>query len=141
MSNYIAKLGEELNFVLERACASQPEHFAGYCANVEFWCSEYEHLGALVDGYEDRLAKMKEATNRFLKEDDRKPQNLDEFGEPHQMPEDTSRPSNRARLAQEAERNFRRFLKRGLELECLDPDLHDDIIDRIGPPRERHRAI
>ena len=44
MSVYLLKIGGSLAEVLEHAASAQPEQFAGYAANFDFWVAEFEHL-------------------------------------------------------------------------------------------------
>ncbi len=141
MSQYVLRIGEALNFVLENACAAQPEQFAGYCGNIEFWYSEYAHLEALVEGYEDRLDRMRDARQRFMDEADRSPQNKDEFGELYQTPRPTTTKSQRKDVLINAKDNLKRFLNRGRGLGCIDIELYDTIMEKLEPTSERHRAL
>ncbi|MBW3599095.1 MAG: hypothetical protein KY475_17720 [Planctomycetes bacterium] len=94
MSHYLIEIGEALASVLERATTTQPEQFAGYIANLDFWLGEYEHLATVVAGYDERLRRLREAYDRYLGEQSG-PHNLDDVGDPYAAPARTTKPHER----------------------------------------------
>src|SRR5262245_57754811 len=83
MSRYLIEIGEALAKVLENASSSQPEQFAGYVANLDFWLSEFEHLVAASGGFHERFKTMSQARNDYLATHGGG-NNLDDCGQPYQ---------------------------------------------------------
>ena len=59
--SYIEDICEPLITTLERASNLPAHQLAGYVANLDFWLSEAKHCLQIVDGYEQRFERMKDA--------------------------------------------------------------------------------
>ena len=131
MSLYLIKIGESLAEVLERAASAQPEQFAGYAANFDFWVAEFEHLVWVNDGYNDRLKAMQAAWRGYVAAQGG-PHNLDDVRTPYQMALRTTRPKERIGIIARNRKALARLIKRALKLDLIDFPRHDELLERIG---------
>ena len=141
MSRYIVNIGKELCFVLKNACSSQPEQFAGYCANLDFWMCEFRHLKEISDSYETRLIRMTEARNGYLEAGNTRPQNLDDCSEPYQRPRRTTQDGERHRVVEEAMNHLLRFCERGLDLGTIHIEDYDNAVRELEQGRETYKSL
>jgi hypothetical protein len=125
MSQYELDLAASLAHVLERAAASQPEMFAGYVANLEFWCRELDHLHDVHDGHGERLETMRLGSARYLEAHHGTVHNVDEFGTPFQGVRETTTSRERVEAVKRCRNAFRKILQRALDLELIDLDGFD----------------
>ena len=130
MSLYIISIGEPLAIVLERAARAQPEQFAGYCANLDFWVGEAEHFFSVVDSFEGRFQSMKRASEEYL-EVEHQVGNLDEFGEPYQRVRESTTDGDRQRMRRRVHAAMKRVLDRAFDLRLLEIEAFDDLIKRV----------
>jgi hypothetical protein len=60
--SYIDDISKALLLVLDHASDDSPEAFAGYATNRDFWVAETAHCLAVIQGYDERFQRMKEAS-------------------------------------------------------------------------------
>ncbi len=132
MSNYTDNLGASLQRALAGVPRAQPAQIAGYWANREFWLAEFEHLLAVIDGFDERLERMRLAYDQYAQRYGGE-HNTDEFGVPRQRPRDRASPSQRRDDASDA----RTSLKALCEWPgCNFPRSTKNEIERAGAYRE-----
>jgi len=68
MEPYVQRIGESLYRVLDRARRAQPEAFAAFVANLEFWVEEFEHLRQVAESSTERRKRNKEARRAYVAE-------------------------------------------------------------------------
>jgi hypothetical protein len=124
-------IGEALANVLERAAAAQPEQFAGYVANLDFWLEEYEHLVRVKEGFEARNEKMRVAFEAYATEHGG-PHNRDDTGGWHQGFHPTTAKQDRNGMIVRNRLALARIIRRALKLSIIDFPRHDDLLERIG---------
>ena len=61
MSNYTYNLGVSIERALSGVPKAQPALVAGYWSNRDFWLDKFSHLLFVIDGFDERLAKMEAA--------------------------------------------------------------------------------
>lgn len=96
MSKYIYNLSTSLERALSGVPRAQPAQVAGYWANREFWLEEFEHLLSVIDGFDERLRRMRTAYNRHSRHEGE--HNRDEFGNPRQRVGDPTSPASGATM-------------------------------------------
>jgi hypothetical protein len=64
--SYVIDTASALADVLSHAAALSPHRVAGYAANAEFWLTEVQRCFQVLDGYEARFARMREATDAYV---------------------------------------------------------------------------
>ena len=132
MSRYIESIGNALAEVLDRCARSRTEQFAGYCANLEFWISECEHLRGLIEGFDRRFEIMKSASDRYqtqLSHDTSR----DDCGVPYQSVKRTTSNGDRERVYGSVKSSMSKILRRAYDLELIDLDDFDRFSDRVPP--------
>lgn len=99
-----------LSELLAEGLRAEPAQVAGKWVNREFWHDEFAHLLNVIDGFDERLQRMKSVyeqhSRRVGDEYDR-----DEFGNPHRRISDPTSPKQRREDASGASvciENFRR---------------------------------
>lgn len=132
MSQYLIDIGESLANVLERAAAAQPEVFAGYVANLDFWVSEIEHVRKVEEGFGSRLKAMRDAGKRYLNEIGTERHNYDDAGVPLQEIRANTSPSERRKIVTRCRKALERILNRTLKLELIEPELHDSVLKQMA---------
>lgn len=120
--------------VLQRAANAQPEQFAGYWSNIEFWMAEYEHLIGITTGYEKRLDAMKSAFDQYVAMHGG-PHNLDEGGTPYQAITKTNS-SERREAVWAAKEVLERLVEPAHQLGMIDYPQRDQFIERIKIARQ-----
>jgi hypothetical protein len=135
MSKYIADICETVAGVLDRATRAQPEQFAGYWANVEFWISEYEHVVDVAAGYEDRFQSMKAARDQYIQLHGG-PHNLDDSGHPYYSFRPSKR-SDRLDSIGAVQRALERFVERAQQLGIIGFEDSDRVMERIVSARRQ----
>ncbi len=141
MSRYLTNIGNELCFVLQQACKAQPEQFAGYCANLDFWVAEYRHLKSIIEGYETRLCRMQDARDAYLAAGNTRPQNFDDYGNAYQHPRQTSKQTDRNQILESAREHMLQFCDRGLQLGTISTDDYDTITRELTAQHIPHKSI
>lgn len=131
MSHYLISIGESLAIVLERAAKAQPEQFAGYVANIDFWFDEYRHLVSVSDGYTARRQEMQTAYSAYAATHGG-PSNLDDTCAPYQGIVPTSSPHDRHEILNRNRDALARIVRRALSLELIDYPRHDELLESIG---------
>ena len=63
---YLDERTTSLVRVLDHATDLKAHRLTGYVANLEFWTDEVASVLKAIDGYPDRAARLKEATQRYL---------------------------------------------------------------------------
>ena len=58
---YIDEITAPVVRVLSHASQLPPHRFAGYAANADFWVGEVRHCLDVIDGYDKRFRKLKDA--------------------------------------------------------------------------------
>lgn len=116
MSRYINRIGDAIENALSQVPSAQPSQVAGYWANRDFWLCEFQHLLDTIDGYDQRLAKMKTPQDLYVAEHGGREHNRDEFGEPYQHVRDTTKSSTRRSAASNARTVLKALADRALDL-------------------------
>ena len=130
MSNYIYNLGTSIERALARVPSAQPEQVAGYWANREFWLSEFDHLLAVIEGFDGRLAQMRDAYDCYVKGHGGE-HNADEFGVPRQRIGDPTSPSQRRQDAAGARSALKALADRAMDLRIATGDEYNLFIRRL----------
>ncbi len=136
MSLYLIRLGEALAEVLERTRTTQPEQFAGYWANLEFWLGEFSHLASIRNGYEQRFQTMKEGMQDYVVRNGRR-HNIDDAGVPFQGVVKTTSQTDQNQIVTRCKDAMERMIERAVSLGLIDFLQHDALLLRI---REAERA-
>ena len=131
MSVYILSLGDSLKSVLASVVSCQHSQFAGYCANIEFWFSEAEHLHEISSTYEDRLERMKKGVKSY-KRLGFSEGNFDDCNEPYQSVGRTSKKGDRKRICAEVSEGLQKFIERAYGLELIDEQRFFELEDRLS---------
>ena len=127
MSNYTYNLGASIERALMQVPSAQPAQVAAYWANREFWLKEFEHLLCVIDGYDDRLAKMKLAYSTYSRLAGGE-YNRDEFGTPRQRIIDTASDKKRREDASGARTALKRMADRALDLSIATIEEYDGFL-------------
>ena len=130
MSLYARNLSGALVDALARIPTAQPSQIAGYWANRTFWIKEFMHLLDVVDGYDDRLARMKHAQDEYVQRHGG-PHNSDQFGNPRQQVRDTTNPSSRRFAASEARTALKALADRAMDLSIATSKEYADFLSNL----------
>ena len=128
MSNYIYNLGASIERALAGVPTVQSAVIAGYWANREFWLDEFAHLVSVIDGFDERLARMESAFDANT-ENDEPDENL--YGTPTHRVRDPTSPRQRREDASGARKALKTLAERSLNLEIATADEYDAFIQRI----------
>jgi hypothetical protein len=131
MSRYLVQIGESLATVLEGALRAQPEHFAGYFANLDFWIAEFRHLRAGVDGFDQRFLQMKEASAEYLTAHGGR-HNRDDACVPYQEVTKTTKKHDRNAVAARCKTALERWVERAFQLGLLRIERRDQLLTEIA---------
>ena len=134
MSKYISNISEILAGVLDRATRAQPEQFAGYWANIDFWIAEYEHLVAIAAGYDQRINAMKAAYDQHIREHGG-PHNFDDCGKPYQRVKPSKR-GDRKEAVRAVKEALDRVVERAHRMGMIDFDERDRLSERVKVARQ-----
>jgi hypothetical protein len=66
LETYIDRLCGALTYVLERAATGNADRLASYAHNVDFWIDDADHCPRVVDGYEERYARLQEVQQEVV---------------------------------------------------------------------------
>ena len=130
MSNYIYNLGASIERALSSVPSAQPEQVAGYWENRDFWLSEFDHLLAVIEGFDVRLDRMRDAYDRYAKRHGGE-HNTDEFGVPRQRIRDPTSPSQRRQDASGARTALKALADRALDLRIATGEEYDTFVRRL----------
>lgn len=130
MSLYIRNLSRAIEDALSRIPTAQPSQIAGYWANRRFWIAEFNHLLDVIEGFDERLAKMQIAQDVYV-QNHGGPQNRDEFGNPRQQVRDTTNPSSRRFAASEARTALKALADRALDLHIASRSEYDTFVAHL----------
>lgn len=131
---YLDERTTSLVRVLDHATDLKAHRLSGYVANLDFWTDEVVALCRAIDGYPERTARIREATQRFLgdlAEQGKKAPTSAIFCECGcvEDPCDTDigvttahKPVDLARMREKIIDSFRRFVKRAYKAGLVDPD-------------------
>jgi hypothetical protein len=137
MSQYIYNLGACIERALSGVPRAQPAQIAGYWANRDFWLAEFEHLLAVIDGFDARLEPMRiayeEHSQRLGGE-----HNADEFGVPRQRVSDPTSPQQRRQDAAGARSALKKLADRSLDLKIADANEYDAFVIRLRITGREH---
>ena len=131
MSLYILRLGEVLAEILEHARGAETPQFAGYCANMTFWLSEYEHIETITRTYTKRLNVMRKARANFMAETGAL-SSCDDCGDPYQSVKPTTTGGDRQRMLARIRTALRQIIERARKLEIIDVDELDEFFERLS---------
>ena len=130
MSLYVRNLSRALVDALSRIPTAQPSQIAGYWANRGFWIAEFAHLLDVMDGYDDRLARMQLAQDAYI-EKHGGPHNRYEFGNPKQQVRDTTNSSSRRFAVSEARTALKALADRAMDLHIASTKEYDSFISDL----------
>lgn len=130
MSLYLIRVGEALAEVLERTRTTQPEQFAGYWANFDFWLGEFSHLASIRNGYERRFQIMTEGMQGYVDRHGRR-HNIDGAGVPFQGVVRTTSQTDRNQVVTRCKDAMERMVERAVNLGLIDFNQHDDLLLRV----------
>ena len=130
MSLYVRNLSKALVDALARVPSAQPSQVAGYWANRGFWMKEFSHLLDVMDGYDERFARMQLAQDSYVQTHGG-PHNRDEFGNPKQQVRDTTNPSSRRFAASEARTALKALADRAMDLHIATSKEYDDFVSEL----------
>ena len=128
---YVLDTASSLAEVLSHAAALSQHRVAGYAANADFWLSEVQHCFEVLDGYDARFSRMRDATDAYVRLHPLDPQRSDA--------KDTHTTKNikdheiraaRRRVSDAASAFFTRCAELGL----LAPELSAPIDELLGIP-------
>ena len=123
---YIEEITSALVRVLTHACDGPPDRFAGYAANADFWVAEVRHCLDVIDGYDARFGRMKQATKAHFR-----PGTLRE-GPAAALTTRTLKYYDRAAARRGVTDAARRFLKRCEKTETVPADVLVEYCRRLG---------
>jgi ElaB/YqjD/DUF883 family membrane-anchored ribosome-binding protein len=63
---YVLDTASSLAEVLNHAARLSQHRVAGYAANADFWLAEVRHCFEVLDGYDARFVRMREATDAYV---------------------------------------------------------------------------
>ncbi len=130
MSLYIRNLSRAIEDALSQIPTAQPSQIVGYWANRCFWISEFNHLLDVIEGFDDRLAKMQIAQDVFV-QNCCGTNNRDEFGNPRQKVRDTTNPSSRRFAASMARTALKALADRALDLHIASGSEYDSFVAQL----------
>lgn len=130
MSRYSHDVGSALIQALSNVPSTQPAQLAGYWANRDFFLAEFRHYLAVVDGYDQRVVRMKAAHDHYLRNYGG-PHNRDEFGTPRQALAATTSTSERRKMASAVRTSLKKLADRALDLKIASDEEYDAFLDRI----------
>ena len=135
MSNYIYNLGVSIERALAGIPRAQPAQVAGYWANRDFWLAEFDHFRDVLHGFDDRLARMRDAYDRYAQNNGGE-HNADEFGTPRQRIVELSSSSQRKKDASGARSALKTLADRALDLKIATSEEYDTYVRhlRVTPP-------
>ena len=109
---------------------AQPALVAGYWSNRDFWLDEFSHLLFVIDGFDERLAKMEAAydlqSQRVGGEHKR-----DEYGNPRQSVRAPTSSKQRREDASGARSALKKLADRALDLDVSTSDEYDAFLERL----------
>lgn len=123
---YVEEITSALVRVLTHACDGPPDRFAGYAANVAFWVAEARHCLDVIDGYDERFRRMKQATKAHFR-----PGTLDEEHSAA-LSTRTLKYADRAAARRGVTDAAQRFLKRCEKTETVPADVLVEHCRRLG---------
>ena len=129
MSQYLLRVGIPLAEVLQRTRSAQPEQFAGYFANFDFWLGEFAHLAKLRNEFPSRWESMRVASQKYAALHGK--HNLDDVGQPYQEVVITSSQSERHGIITRCRAALERMIERALQLGLIDFTRHDELLEIV----------
>jgi hypothetical protein len=68
MMAYLTDISKILADQLTKFATLNRHQLAGQAANLDFWCSEFQHCLEVLDGYKSRFERMKSAETKYAAE-------------------------------------------------------------------------